>query len=44
MEYFLAGPSRAADHLAEIHGPDGGLFAGEHIGFDVRPKVVSGVR
>jgi hypothetical protein len=40
MEYFLAGPRRGADHVAEILWPDGGLLAGEHIGFDVA-KVVS---
>jgi hypothetical protein len=34
MEYFLAGPGRGADHVAEILWPDGGL-AGEHIGLDV---------
>ena len=34
-EYFLAGPGRGADHVAEILWPDGGLLAGEHIGFDV---------
>src|SRR6202048_5503950 len=35
VEYFLAGPGRSADHVAEILWPDEGLLAGEHIGFDV---------
>src|ERR1700730_801382 len=35
MEYFLAGPGSGADHVAEILWPDGGLLAGEHLGFDV---------
>jgi hypothetical protein len=35
VEYFLAGPGRGADHVAEILWPDGGLLAGEHIGFHV---------
>jgi hypothetical protein len=42
VEYFLAGPGRGADYVAEILWPDGGLLAGEHIGFDVA-KVVSGL-
>jgi hypothetical protein len=35
MEYFLAGPRRGADHVAEILWPDEGLFAGEDTGFGV---------
>src|SRR3954468_2904398 len=33
--WCLAGPGRGADHLAEILGPEGGIFVGEHIGVDV---------
>src|SRR5258707_3017829 len=40
VEYFLAGPGRGADHVAEILWPDGGLLAGEHIASTL-PKVVS---
>ena len=35
VEYFLAGPGRGADHVAETLSPDERLLAGEHIGFDV---------
>jgi hypothetical protein len=42
LEYFLAGPGRGADYVAEILWPDGGVLAGEHSGFDL-PKVVSGL-
>src|SRR6478736_5293588 len=35
VEYFLAGPGRGADQVAEILWPDGGLLAGDHTAFDV---------
>src|ERR1700746_1330017 len=31
----LAGPGRAADHAAEILGPEPGVLVDEHIGFDI---------
>src|SRR5260370_38187886 len=31
----LAGPSRGADHAAEILGSEGGILVSEHVGFDV---------
>src|SRR2546428_11125354 len=31
----LAGPSRGADHAAEIRGSEGGILVGEHVGLDV---------
>src|ERR1700730_9543481 len=30
----LAGPGRAANHAAEILGPEGGILVGEHVGVD----------
>ena len=30
-QQLLAGPSRAADHAAEVLGPEGGILVGEHI-------------
>ena len=31
----LAGPSRGADHAAEIFGPERGILVGEHVGLDI---------
>src|ERR1700740_2707723 len=33
--WCLSGPSRGADHSAEILGPEGGILVGEHIGVDI---------